>query len=170
MEEFKNVEKEYKILQTLIESESEDLSIIQSKLKSFQKNISFLKIEIMNNPDVNDSPFGFINQVFKNFGTNINKNLNEFHDIIGSPIENFISSLKYAIKKNINQFNEIINVLNEEKDILINKRDTYLNYKEEIKNNEQLIIKDENILNNAKKENYEQLYKYELNKMKEIIE
>ena len=172
MEEFKNVEKEYKNIQTLIESESVDLSIIQSKLKSFQKNISFLKIEIMNNPDVNNSPYGFINQVFKNFGTNINKNLNEFNDIIGSPLETFISSLKYAIKKNVNQFNEIINVLYEEKDILINKRDTYINYKEEIKNNEnnEQSLKDENILNNAKKENYEQLYKYELNKMKEIIE
>ena len=172
MEDFKNVEIEYKSLQNQLEKEKEDLNIIETKLKSFQKNISILKDDILNIPDVPNGTFNFLNQVFQNFITNIKKNLKEFGDIIESSLENFFISLKYATENNLNQFNEIINNLYKEKEIFKNKRDQYFNDIEKTKNinNDKSIKKDENILNNAMKENFEQLYKYEFNKMKEIIE
>ena len=172
MEDVKKVEMEYKNLQNQIKKEKKNLNMIENKLKSFHKNISILKDDILNIPDLPNGTFHFLNQILQNFITNIKRNINEFNDIIESSLENFFISLNYATENNLNQFNEIINNLYKEKEILKNKRDQYFNHIEKIKNNNnnKSIKNDENILNNAIKENIELLYKYEFNKMKEIIE
>ena len=169
MESFKNVETEYNDIYNIVKNESVDINNIDKKFKSFHKNISELKNDINNVPEIADSKFDFLNQAFKNFTTNIQKNLNDFENIIESPLENFINSLLYATEKNINNFNETINSLNVEKETLMNKRDIYFNYLEMINKTDDSIQNDESILNVAMKENSEQLYKYEVNRMKEMI-
>ena len=169
MENFENVETEYNNIYNYVKNESEDINNMEQILKTFHKNISMLKDDIINIPTISDNKYDCLNQTLKNFTTVLQKHLNDFNDIIGSPLENFINNLKYATEKNLNQFKETINALYEEKDILLDKRDTYFNYIDITNKNDDTIQNDENILNLAKKENSEQLYKYEINKMKEII-
>ena len=192
MEDYKNIIVEYKSLQNMVENQTNDLNLILSKVKTFVDNITKLKDEIMNIPDIENGSFGFLNQILKNFVLNIQKNIIQFNDIIINPLDNFIYSFKFATSKNLTQFNEIKSDLFEEKKILSNKRDIYFNYLNEYKkkdnqskstknlfsiiksktNNDFDIAskKDENIFNDAVKENYRQLYQYELNKMNDIIE
>ncbi len=170
MEDFKNIETEYNNIYNIVKNESIDINNIDLKIKSFHKNISEIKNEIINVPDIGDSTFDCFNQTLKNFTTNIEKNLTDFYDVVVSPLDTFVNEIKYAVDKNLSQFKETINSLYEEKKTLINKRDTYFNYLEMgNKKNGDSNQNDENVLNIATKENYEQLYKYELNKMKEMI-
>ena len=182
MEDYKNIIVEYKSLQNMVENEINDLNLIYSKIKSFIDGISSLKNNINDIPDIPNGSFGFLNPLLKNFVSNIQK-------------DNFIYSFKFATTKNLTSFNEIKYDLFEEKKILENKRDTYFNYLYDFEQSEKLTSKsskniffrkekssnidnnnnilsktDENIFNNAVKENYYQLYQYELNKMNDIIE
>ena len=191
MEDYKNIIIEYKGLQNMVENQTNDLDLIQSKLKTFINNISSLKDDVINIPEIKNGSFGFLDPILKNFVNNIQKDITQFSDIILSPLENFIYSFKFATAKNLTQFNEIKCDLFEEKKILTNKRDTYFNCLNEsnkqTKNTKNTFFrksannlsiyselssskKDENIYNNAVTENYLQLYQYELNKMNEIIE
>ena len=196
MEDYKNIIVEYKSLQNMVENEINDLNLIYSKIKSFIDGISSLKNNINDIPDIPNGSFGFLNPLLKNFVSNIQKDINQFNDIILNQLDNFIYSFKFATTKNLTSFNEIKYDLFEEKKILENKRDTYFNYLYDFEQSEKLTSKsskniffrkekssnidnnnndilsktDENIFNNAVKENYYQLYQYELNKMNDIIE
>ena len=197
MEDYKNIIVEYKSLQNMVENEINDLNLIYSKIKSFIDGISSLKNNINDIPDIPDGFFGFLNPLLKNFVSKIQKDINQFNDIILNQLDNFIYSFKFATTKNLTSFNEIKYDLFEEKKILENKRDTYFNYLYDFEQSEKLTSKsskniffrkekssnidnnnnndilsktDENIFNNAVKENYYQLYQYELNKMNDIIE
>ena len=192
MEDYKNVIVEYKSLQSMVENQINDLNLILSKVKIFVDNISNLKNGIINIPNIENGSFGFLNQILNNFVINIQKNIVQFNDIIINPLENFIYSFKFATSKNLTQFNEIKSDLFEEKKILTSKRDIYFNYlnesakKENQSNSSKNLFsiiknksnndydisskKDENVFNKAVKENYHQLYQYELNKMNDIIE
>ena len=194
MDDYKNIIVEYKSLQSMVENEINDLNLIQSKIKSFMNNICTLKNDIVNSPNIPNGSFGFLNPLLKNFSINIQKNINQFNDIILNQLDNFIYSYKFATTKNLTQFNEIKCDLFDERKILTSKRDIYFNYLNESEkidnhskssknlffrkekpnninnNNDMSSKKDENIFNNAVKENYFQLYQYELNKMNDIIE
>lgn len=196
MEDYKNMIVEYKSLQNMVENQTNDLNLIRSKIKSFEKNLSFLKDEISNTQDIPNGSFGFLNTVLKKFNNNLQKNLVQFGDLILNPLDSFIYSFKFATTKNLTQFSEIKSDLFEGKKNLINKRDIYFNYMDELakidktenenKNIKNIFFKkeklgnntnddissknDENIFNNAVVENYHQLYQYELNKMNDIIE
>ena len=195
MDDYKNILIEYKSLQNMVENQANDLNLIQNKIKIFLNNINSLKDDIKQIPDIQNGSFGFLNKIFKNFVNNIQNCISQFTDIILNPLDNFIYSYKFATGKNITLFNELKSDLFEEKKILTNKRDIYFNYIKESKNqsnqtnntkytffknkssninininNELSSKKDENIYNNAVKENYHQLYQYELNKMNEMID
>ena len=195
MEDYKNIIIEYKSLQNMVENEVNNLNLIYSKIKSFIDSISSLKNNISEIPDIPNGSFGFLNALLKNFIGNIQKDINKFNDIVMSQLDTFIYSFKFATTKNLTLFNEIKCDLFEEKKMLENKRDAYFNYLNEsekshsqstkniffrkeknnkannMNNNNDILSKtDENIYNNAVKENYYQLYQYELNKMNELIE
>ena len=90
MEDYKNIIVEYKSLQSMVENQTNDLNLILSKVKTFVDNITKLKDEIMNIPDIENGSFGFLNQILKNFVLNIQKNIIQFNDIIINPLDNFI--------------------------------------------------------------------------------
>ncbi len=177
MEDFRNIVGEYKSLQNMVENQTNDLNLIHSKIKTFEKNMSSLKDDIANIQDIENGSFGFLNEFFKKFINNIQKNIVNFNDLVLNQLDSFIYSYKFATTKNLTEFNEIKYDLFEERKNLINKRNDYWNNIDESenelknkKNNQQNNKKDENVYNNAVKENYHQLYQYELNKMNETIE
>ena len=73
MEDFKNIETEYNNIYNIVKNESIDINNIDLKIKSFHKNISEIKNEIINVPDIGDSTFDCFNQTLKTFTTNIEK-------------------------------------------------------------------------------------------------
>ena len=174
-----NIIEEHKNLENKIETEINNINLIQSKIKIFQKNIDDLKESIINSSDIK-GPFSFLNQIFKNFVKIITAKMNHFNDIVLNPYDNLFDSYKFGTEKNLNSFKEIENDIEEAKNNLINKKEEYFNYIKESENEEKPLKtifsrknddkKDENIFHNAIKENYNQLYEYELNKMDEIIE
>ena len=187
MIDYRDIVLEYKNLQSMIENHSNDLSLIQKKINLFNKNISLLKDEIIKIPDIKDDSFSFLNPIIKKFVKSLQINITNFNDYIIGPLDSFIYSYNFATSKNLTQLSEIKNDLFEGKKNLTTKRDIYFNYMNETSQNVDETIneknflsqninnnisskKDENILNNAMKDNYAQLYQYELNKMNEIIE
>ena len=174
-----NIIEEHKNLENKIETEINNINLIQSKIKIFQKNIDDLKESIINSSDIK-GPFSFLNKIFKNFVKIITAKMNHFNDIVLNPYDNLFDSYKFGTEKNLNSFKEIENDIEEAKNNLINKKEEYFNYIKESENEEKTLKnifsrknddkKDENIFHNAIKENYNQLYEYELNKMDEIIE
>ena len=174
-----NIIEEHKNLENKIETEINNINLIQSKIKIFQKNIDDLKESIINSSDIK-GPFSFLNKIFKNFVKIITAKMNHFNDIVLNPYDNLFDSYKFGTEKNLNSFKEIENDIEEAKNNLINKKEEYFNYIKESENEEKPLKtifsrknddkKDENIFHNAIKENYNQLYEYELNKMDEIIE
>ena len=183
MDDYQNILKEYKNIQTMVEGHINELNLIQNKIKLFKNNMSTLKEDLLSIPEIQSDSFGFLNPLIDNFNKNLQININLFNDLIINPLDSFIYSFNFATSKNLTIFNEIKCDLFEEKKNLNNKRDTYFNYMNELSENGEkksknifdiedndLSKKDENIFNNAMKENYAQIYQYELNRMNEIID
>ena len=184
MNDYQNIQEEYKNIQTMVEGHINELNLIQNKVKLFKNNMSVLKEDLLSIPENQSDSFSFLNPLINNFNKNLQININQFNDLIINPLDSFIYSFNFATSKNLTIFNEIKCDLFEEKKNLNNKRDTYFNYMNGLSENEEkrtknvffiegddeLSKKDENIFNNAMKENYAQIYQYELNRMNEIIE
>ena len=185
-----NIIEEYKNLENIIETEKGNLNLIQSKIKIFLKSLSILKEDLISTSDIN-GPFFFLNKIFQKFIKIITREINLFNDKILIPFDNLIESYKFGTEKNLNSYKEIEEDLENAEKNLLNQKEVIFNYIKESENeskiskkiiskktkendnndnNNILTKKDENIFNNAIKENYNQLYQYELNKMDEIIE
>ena len=183
-----NTTEEYDKLKNIIENETNNFYHIKNIITYFQKNISNLKDEIKNSPQIENSSFQIIFEFFKNFANDLQKNLNHFSDYVLSPLDNLIECFKFAAERHLNQVKEIENQIHEDKQNLLNKRDVYAKHIKDAQhekrtsksfylierknsfNQNSLPKKDENILSKAVKENYTQLYQYELNKMNETID
>ena len=184
MDDYKNILKEYNNIQTMVGVHINDLNLLQRKIKLFKNNMSTLKDELLKIPEIQNDSFGFVNPLIKKFTKNLQNSITHFNDFIISPLDSFIYSFNFATSNNLKILNQIKCDLCEEKKNLINKRDIYFNYMNELSENEEkssksnffaeisggLSKKDEKIYSNAMKENYAQIYQYELNRMNEIIE
>ena len=174
-----NIIEENNNLQNIVDSETDNIILLQRKIKVFEKDIYILREDILNIPDINGT-FSFLNPIFNNFIATIRKYLIQFKDLILHPLDNLIDSFLFAKEQKLNSYKDIENDISKAKKDLQNKKNTYSNYNKESENEEKhsknifnikrFSKKDDNIFNEAIKENYNQLYQYELNKMDEIIE
>ena len=174
-----NIIEQNNNLQNIVDSETDNIILLQKKVKVFEKDIYILREDILNIPDINGT-FSFLNPIFNNFIAIIRKYLIQFKDLILNPLDNLIDSFLFAKEKKLNSYKDIENDISKAKKDLQNKKNTYSNYNKESENEEKhsknifnikrFSKKDDNIFNEAIKENYNQLYQYELNKMDEIIE
>ena len=174
-----NIIEENNNLQNIVDSETDNIILLQRKIKVFEKDIYILREDILNIPDINGT-FSFLNPIFNNFIATIRKYLIHFKDLILHPLDNLIDSFLFAKEQKLNSYKDIENDISKAKKDLQNKKNTYSNYNKESENEEKhsknifnikrFSKKDDNIFNEAIKENYNQLYQYELNKMDEIIE
>ena len=184
-----NIIEEFNYLKNLIETETNNLINIQVKIKTFQNHISHIKEDIQNISNL-DGPFSFLNDIFDNFIKIIQNNLSQFNDLVLIPLDNLADSFKFAADKNINAFKEIEDEITKSKKELINTRNTYFDYIKESENEtintsnisiqshkgsissieEISSKKDESIYINALKDNYGQLYQYEMKNLDELVE
>ena len=165
------MKEDYKKIQKFVETELENIKLIRKIIIIFNEDISILKDDIISFNNIKNGPFIFINQLLKNFLTNIGKNITELNDFI-MIFTNLMNGFKSSIDQKLITFKEIESNLSESKNYLKNKKNEYLNCITESNINKKEISsqKDENIYQSSLKENYNQLYIYEINKIKEEIE
>ena len=184
MNENDNFNEDYKNVGNFVESEIKNINLIQKIIKTFHKDISILKDDILSIPNIQNGPFFFLNHLLKNFIIELKNNLSELNDFI-IPLDNLKNSIISSKEQYLNLIKEIESNLSNSRNDFINKKNEYLNCIKELENKEKVVNnnkenninnkkisskKDENIINSSIKENYNQLYQYEKKKMEEIIE
>ena len=167
MNEHETILNEYQVLQYIIKNQLSNMTFLLDKTNSFKNGIILIEKNLKSIQGSSDE-FDFINPVFNTYIKDIHKYTEIYNGQISIPIQQFIESFTFATNISVNTFNEIKNSFSENKPKVIKARDDYYKY---IKTNKNLENKndDNNELFKAKKENYAQLYKYEIDKMNEII-
>ena len=178
MDDYQDIEKECKEIEKSSELQQKNLKRIFDKVNAFQTCMKSLKESISAIPDLSNSPYEFLDGLLKNFSGLLEKNNLMIKSLILRPITNLMNSVKEAFSQYLKSLNEIKYNLSDEKIKLLNKQDEYLilsnidkhDKKHKHRKNSEKTEKDEKIFKDAIKENNEQLYKYELDKMNEIID
>ena len=173
-----NFEEEYKNLEKSSDLKIKNLKYISDKIIAFQTSMAILKDVLIAVPKLSDTPFIFLDELFQNFIKSLEQNVALMKDIILSPLNNIMNTFKKGVNENLNKLNNLQISIIEEKKNLVAKKEKYLNYSNNNKNFKDRVSKvknnndnlDEKIFNKAMKENYVQLYNYELNKMNEVLE
>ena len=167
MNEYKTVLNEYQALQYIIKTQLNNLTFLLDKTNSFKNGIILIEKNLKSIQGKSEE-FDFINPIFNNYINEMHKSSEIYNQQISIPIQQFIESFTYATKNSMNSFNQIKDSLIQNKQKVIKARNDYYNY---IKSNNNLENEkdDNNELLKAKKDNYAQLYKYEIDKMNEIV-
>ena len=177
MDDFQNIEEEYKYLERTLNLKLKNIRSIYEKILGFQTSMTILKDVIVSVPDLSNSPFYFMDDLFKDFINLLETDISLTKERVLDPLDKLINNFKFVGNENLETLNKMKNSLFNEKKNLNDKRNKYLNFtsnnksskdknnKNNLKNDE-----DEKIFNDAVKANSEQLYQYELDKMNEIIE
>ena len=162
---------DYKNLENIMDTEIKNLNILQKKFKIFEKRISILEKDFAKIPEIS-GPFSILNKIFEDFITNIQNNISQLNNLVLIPLDFLVEGFINEKSKNLNCFKDIEDNISKAKINLINKKDIYSYYikeaeKEDKKDKKEK--KEENIFNNTIKENYDQLYQYEMNNLDEIF-
>ena len=168
MNDYKSLLNEYQVLQYIIKSQLNNITFLLDKTNSFKNGIILIE-KNLRTIQGNSEEFDFINPVFENYINDIHKYTEIYNDKLSIPIKQFIESYTFATNVINKSFNQIKINLIENKQKVIKARDDYFNYIKINKNSENE-KDDKNELFKAKKDNYAQLYKYEIDKMNEIID
>ena len=164
LSEYQNLYKINQINLNNLVNISIEIQTIKNGLKLFNSNFSD------NNKTDNYllPPFTTMNEAFKTFSKRLKCVLSSLEDEIVFPIETLYQNNELICKENLNSFNQMANILIENKQHL-NK--TMENFKQALKeNNIKTNSEDDIMKKQAKIENSKQLYKYAIEKMNKIIE
>ena len=172
------IDEEYKYIEKSSDSKLKNLKHTSDKIIAFQTSMAILKDVIIAIPGLSDSPFDFLDELFSNFTISLEKNVVLMKDTVLNPLNNIMNNFKNVVNDKLKKINKLKSSIIEENKNLLVKKEKYLNYannnkiiKERInKTKNNLEDLDDKIFDDAMKENYVQLYNYEVNKMNEIIE
>ena len=169
MNDYQDLMDEYQEIKTEINEEYLNLSNASFRIKTFQLGIESFKNNLVLIQDkkmksyenLDKSTFSFVNDLMK---------IKEYIDSeIIVPLNNLLESANIISKQNLDIFNEIkISLIQERQKLNKAKNDYYKFVSNNI--NQKFENEDENLLFKARKENYQQLYKYEVNQMNNIID
>ena len=168
MSDYSSLTNEFQVIQYIIKNQLNDMTFLLEKTDSFKNGIILIE-KNLKSIQGNSDEFDFINPIFNNYIKEIHQYTEEYSYQISLPIKQFIESFTFATNNSINSFSEIKKSLSENRLKVLKAKEDYYDY---IKSNKNLENEknDNNELFKAKKDNYAQLYKYEINKMNEIID
>ena len=167
MNNYISISNEFQAIQYIIKNQLNDMTFLLEKTDSFKNGIILIE-QNLKSIQGNSDEFDFINPIFNNYIKEIHQYTEEYSYQISLPIKQFIESFTYATNISINAFTEIKNSLSENNLKVLKAKEDYYNYINSYQNLEN-VKNDNNELFKAKKDNYAQLYKYEINKMNEVI-
>ena len=101
-----NMNEEYKNLENIIDTEIKNLKILRKKIKIFETNISILKNDIAKLPEIN-GPFFVLNNIFDDFISNIQNNINLLNNLVLFPFNFLVESFIKSKSKNLNCIKDI---------------------------------------------------------------
>ena len=168
MNEFKTVLKEYQELKFLSKIHVDEMIFLLDKVNSFKNGVESLEENIYFSLKNNSDEFDFMTSVFSNIKNEIHNCFLSYNEKVLIPLKNIIQNFNVATEDCLTSFNQMKTNLIENKQKLEKAKEVYYNF---IKSNENKKDgkDDQNELFKAKKDNYAQLYKYEVDKMNEII-
>ena len=169
MNDYFDLLKEYQDLQSNFKEETDNIRIIAYYVQSFGKAISTLLACIKSTDPKKDESLLFFTKLYKNLIEDLKKS-NLFNNDLILPLQQMNESQNNFMKGIFNSFNSIKNNLFETKQKLNNAKKEYFDF---IKENKEIIKAkktDDNLLYEAKKQNFFILYKYELDKMNQKID
>ena len=168
MNDYHDLMNEYQELKNKNSEEILTLTNTKLRIKSFQEGIELFTNNILSIPNK-------INKTFTNFDKQtfiLSQKLMNLKKTIESqlilPINLLLENADSIAKQNLEIFNDIKISLIQERQKFNKTKDDYFNFVN-MNANHKYTNEDENVLYNAKKENYFQLYKYEINQMNTII-
>ena len=170
MNDYFKVLSEYQNLCKVNQLNLDNLVNISIEIQTIKNGLKLLNSNLSTNNQNNFllSPFSTMNNAFQVFSKNFNNIITSLEDEIIFPIETLSQNNEIISKENLNSFNQMANILIENKQHL-NK--TIDNYKQALKvsniknNSEDDVMKKQAAIENSK-----QLYKYGIEKMNRIIE
>ena len=167
MNDYSSISSEFQAIQYIIKNQLNDMTFLLEKTDSFKNGIILIEKNLKSFQG-NSDEFDFINPIFNDCIKEIHQYNELYSGQITLPIKQFMESFTFATNISISTFTEIKNTLSENKLKVLKAKEDYYNYINSYKNLEN--VKNDNIeLFKAKKDNYAQLYKYEINKMNEVI-
>lgn len=169
MNDYFDLLKEYQELQTTFKNESDNINIIAYYVQSFGISFSSLLKCIDSADPLKDESLLYFTKLYKNLIENL-KDTNIFNYEIILPLQKMNESQNAVKSKILNSFNEIKGNLFEAKQKLNNAKKEYFDFLKLNKQNINNKKSDDNLLYEAKKQNYFMLYKYELDKLNAKIE
>ena len=167
MNNYISISNEFQAIQYIIKNQLNDMTFLLEKTDSFKNGIILIE-QNLKSFQGNSDEFDFINPIFNDCIKEIHQYTEMYSCQITFPIKQFIESFTYATNISINAFTEIKNSLSENNLKVLKAKEDYYNYINSYQNLEN-VKNDNNELFKAKKDNYAQLYKYEINKMNEVI-
>ena len=168
MNDYKTALKEYQEVQYIINNQINDMVFLSDKMNSFKSGMLSIEENIKFSLDNNSEEFNFLNPIFNSFIQEIKTNILSYNDQIILPLKDCINNFQFATNNNLKSFNQIKDSLIESKQKVTKAKNEYYHFIKANQNNNNA-NDDNNELLQAKIENYSQLYKYEINKMNEII-
>ena len=169
MNDYNDLMNEYEDIKKDISDEFNNISSAILRIKTFQLGLELLSNNILMLKKENNNIFKEIDENTVDFSKLLIKAKNHIENEVKSPLNNLLDSTKDISQKNLDIFNNIKIALIQERQKLNKKKEDYFNFISK-KSIESQINADENLLFNAKKENFFQLYKYEVNQMNVIID
>ena len=162
MNEYEDVKKE-------IAEESQNILNAILRVKTFQAGLDLFSDNILIIKDKKTKYFENIDESIIDFSKKLVSTKNIIENEVNCPLKSLLDSTKDVSLKNLDTFNKIKISLIQERQKLNKTKEDYFNFINK-KSSQSTMNEDENMLFNAKKENFFQLYKYEVNQMNTIIE
>ena len=169
MNDYFNLLKEYQELQSNYDIQKDDVEIITKYICTFANSILSLSNCIKSNSNIKDNTLNYFISLYKNLTLEL-KNLNILDSSMTFPLQKIKESQDNVMKQIFNSFNEIKIDLFEGKQKLNKAKKEYTDFLTESTQLGTNNKPDDNLLYEAKKQNYYILYKYEIDKMNEKID
>ena len=168
MNDYKTALKEYQELKCISDIQIGNIQYLIDLSNSFKNGLTSLKEYENISLDNTSGEFNFLKTNFDNFFKDINKIFLSYNEKITSPLNISIDTFKIASDDNLKLFNKIKTSLIESKQKVTTTKEDYYNFIQHSPITDKL-KEDDNELFKAKKDNYAQLYIYEINKINEMI-
>lgn len=177
MNDYQSTLREYLDLQSDSKEYIEKLIFLSEVLNSFKNTVISLEENIKQIIGDSSEDYEFLIPILKDYVNGIQQCNIKYNAYITNPMSIIVEMYKKETDKNLNLFNQMKNNMNESKQKLVKSKKDYYNYIKSYEKNGsrtkgESIAKskeDQNELFKAKKEHYAQLYKYEVDKMNEVI-
>ena len=177
MSDYQSTSSEYLDLQSNSQEYIKKMIFLSEILNSFKNTIISLEENIKQIISDSSEEYEFVVPILKDYVNGIQKCSINYKECVINPFQFIIEMYKKETDKNLNLFNQMKSNIIENKHKLIKSKKDYYNYiksneKNENNTNSENITKskgDQDEFFKAKKEHFAQLYKYEVDKMNEII-